>query len=159
MFDSRLALPAPHRHISAHPSRAPATALLWRVEDEKTLRDLNPATIVEHGGYCWAVKTADLFEEGDTVEHPHRSHLLLFENGVPLGPAHSDHLSIREFGGGRFSHWGEWLYFSSSENLPPNRNACSYVLRGPAAPQSDGNLWLAIGGRHRLGWVRRLDQA
>jgi 2-polyprenyl-3-methyl-5-hydroxy-6-metoxy-1,4-benzoquinol methylase len=119
---------------------------------------LNPETIVEHGGYSWAVKTADLFEEGDSVEHPHRSHLLLFENGVPLGPAHSDHASIRELGGGRFSHWGEWLYFSSSENLPPNRNACSYMLRGPAAPQSGGNLWLAMGGPHRLGWVRRLDQ-
>ena len=119
---------------------------------------LNPKTIVEHGGYSWAVKTADLFEEGDTVEHPRRSHLLLFENGVPLGPAHSDHASIRELGGGRFSHWGEWLYFSSSENLPPNRNACSYTLRGPAAAQSGGNLWLAIGGPHRLGWVRRLDQ-
>ncbi len=119
---------------------------------------INSETIVEHGGYSWAVKTADLFEEGDTAEHPHRSHLLLFENGVPLGPAHSDHVSIRELGGGRFSHWGEWLYFSSSENLPPNRNARSYMLRGPAAPQSGGNLWLAIGGPHRLGWVRRLDQ-
>jgi len=119
---------------------------------------LNPETIVEHGGFSWAVKTADLFAEGDTVEHPHRSRLLLFESGVPLGPAHSDHVSIRELGGGRFSHWGEWLYFSSSENLPPNRNACSYMLRGQAAPQSGGNLWLAIGGPHRLGWVRRLDQ-
>ncbi len=119
---------------------------------------LNPETIVEHGGYSWGVRTADLFEEGDAVERPHRSSLLLFENGVPLGPAHSDHASIQELGGGRFSHWGEWLYFSSSENLPPNRNACSYLLRGPAAPQSGGNLWLAIGGPHRLGWVRRLDQ-
>ena len=82
---------------------------------------LNVKTIVEHGGYAWAVKTADLFEEGDTVEHPHGSGLVLFESGVPLGPAHSDHVSIRELGGGRFSHWGEWLYFSSSENLPPNQ--------------------------------------
>jgi 2-polyprenyl-3-methyl-5-hydroxy-6-metoxy-1,4-benzoquinol methylase len=114
--------------------------------------------IVEQGGFGWAVKTADLFDEGDTVERPGRSNLQVLENGVPLGPAHSDHASIRELGGGRFSHWGEWLYFSSSENLPPNRNACSYALRGQAAPQSGGNLWLAIGGPHRLGWVRRLDQ-
>jgi len=119
---------------------------------------LDPEAILAHGGYSWAVKTSDLFEDGDTVARPHRSSLHVFENGVPLGPAHSDHASIRELGGGRFSHWGEWLYFSSSENLPPNRNACSYALRGSAAPQSGGNLWLAIGGPHRLGWVRRLDQ-
>jgi SAM-dependent methyltransferase len=119
---------------------------------------IDPTVIVEQGGFGWAVKTSDLFAEGDTGDFPLRSSLQIFENGVPLGPAHSDHASIRELGGGRFSHWGEWLYFSSSENLPPNRNACSYTLRGPAAPQSGGNLWLAIGGPHRLGWVRRFDQ-
>jgi hypothetical protein len=119
---------------------------------------IDPTVIVEQGGFGWAIKTSDLFAEGDTVGLPLRSSLQIFENGVPLGPPHSDHASIREIGGGRFSHWGEWLYFSSSENLPPNRNACSYMLRGPAAPQSGGNLWLAIGGPHRLGWVRRLDQ-
>jgi SAM-dependent methyltransferase len=119
---------------------------------------IDPTVIVEQGGFGWAVKTSDLFDEGDTVERPRRSNLQVLENGVSLGPAHSDHTSIRELGGGRFSHWGEWLYFSSSENLPPNRNACSYALRGQAAPQSGGNLWLAIGGPHRLGWVRRLDQ-
>jgi 2-polyprenyl-3-methyl-5-hydroxy-6-metoxy-1,4-benzoquinol methylase len=115
--------------------------------------------IIAHGGFCWAARTSDLFEEGDTVDRPRRSCLHVFENGVPLGPAHSDHSSIRELGGGRFSHWGEWLYFSSSENLPPNRNGRSYMLRGAAAPQSGGNLWAAIGGPHRLGWVRRLNQA
>lgn len=120
---------------------------------------IDPSVIVEQGGFGWAVKTSDLFGDGDTVEHPRRSNLQVLENGVPLGPAHSDHASIRELGGGRFSHWGEWVYFSSSENLPPNRNACSYMLRGPAAPQSDGNLWLAIGGPHRLGWVRRFDRS
>jgi 2-polyprenyl-3-methyl-5-hydroxy-6-metoxy-1,4-benzoquinol methylase len=119
---------------------------------------IDPTVIIEQGGFGWAIKTSDLFAEGDTVDLPLRSSLQIFENGVPLGPPHSDHASIRELGGGRFSHWGEWLYFSSSENLPPNRNACSYMLRGPAAPQSGGNLWLAIGGPHRLGWVRRLDQ-
>ena len=119
---------------------------------------IDPTVIVEQGGFGWAIKTSDLFAEGDTVGLPLRSSLQIFENGVPLGPPHSDHASIREIGGGRFSHWGEWLYFSSSENLPPNRNACSYMLRGPAAPQSGGNLWLAIGGPHRLGWVRQLDQ-
>jgi 2-polyprenyl-3-methyl-5-hydroxy-6-metoxy-1,4-benzoquinol methylase len=118
---------------------------------------LDPAAIVEQGGYCWAVKTSDLFGRGDTVEKPHHSQLQVFENDVPLGPRHSDHAAIRELGGGRFSHWDQWLYFSSSENLPPNRNARSYVLRGEAAPQSAGNLWLAIGGLHRLGWVRRLE--
>ena len=119
---------------------------------------LDSEAIVAHGGYAWAVKTSDLFAEGDSVALPLSSSLHVFENGVPLGPAHSDHASIRELGGGRFSHWGEWLYFSSSENLPPNRNACAYVLRGPTAPQSGGNLWLALGGAHRLGWVRRIER-
>jgi SAM-dependent methyltransferase len=119
---------------------------------------LDPQTIVAVGGYCWGVNCAELFEPGDTVAHPRRSCLEVYESGVPLGPSHSDHVVIREVGGGCFSHWGEWVYFSSSENLPPGRNRRSYMLRGPAAPQSSGKLWLAIGGPHRLGWVRRLDQ-
>ncbi|MBF0495588.1 MAG: class I SAM-dependent methyltransferase [Deltaproteobacteria bacterium] len=54
------------------------------------------------------------------------SPLTLFENGQELGPPHMLHDEIRQKGGGAYSHWGEWLYFSSSDNSDPNRNGRTY---------------------------------
>jgi SAM-dependent methyltransferase len=48
------------------------------------------------------------------------SPLLLFENGRRIGPAHTLHEKIRTKGGGRFSHWGAFIHFSTSDRLPPN---------------------------------------
>lgn len=60
----------------------------------------------------------------------HASKMLLYEDGLLLGPAHSDHDSIRRTGCGRYSHWrsadGDWLYFSASDNSDPNINGRSY---------------------------------
>lgn len=69
--------------------------------------------------------------EADTLETPYRSRLLLEEDGVPLGPAHSLHAAIRQHGQGRFSHWGprQLLLFSASDNSDPNRNGRVYTLR------------------------------
>jgi Sulfotransferase family len=69
--------------------------------------------------------------EADTLEAPYRSRLLLEEDGVVLGPAHSLHAAIRQQGRGRFSHWGprQILLFSTSDNSDPNRNGRVYTLR------------------------------
>ena len=43
-----------------------------------------------------------------------------------LGPAHSSHQSIRERGQGAYSHSGQQLYFSTSNNSDPNKNGRRY---------------------------------
>jgi len=68
---------------------------------------------------------------GDTMDSPQRSTLQLFENGKPLGPAHSLHADIRSSGQGRFSHWIDHLYFSASDSTNPaeNERTYSYLIR------------------------------
>jgi len=56
------------------------------------------------------------------------SSLKLFENGKPLGPAHSLHDDIRNVGLGRYSHWSGYIYFSSSDNSDPRSNGRMYLF-------------------------------
>ncbi len=92
----------------------------------------------------------------------------LFEDGRPLGPAHAVHRSIRRAGKGHYSHWGEALYFSASDNSDPRSNGRLYVatLQVFLAPEVllAVLLGLAIAGRHAfarrrrqlVAWLRRL---
>jgi O-methyltransferase len=62
-----------------------------------------------------------------------RSALRLFEDGVEIGPNRSTHADVRRLGGGRFSHWGTTIYFSSSDGLPPESNGRTYQALIPSA--------------------------
>jgi hypothetical protein len=64
----------------------------------------------------------------DSAQHPNSSKLQLFENGVALGPGHSSHADIRDFGGGTFSHWGNTIYFSTSDGTDPTTNNRVYSI-------------------------------
>ena len=65
----------------------------------------------------------------DSAESPEASHLQLTENARVLGPAHSEHDSIRSLGRGRYSHWNEptVLYFSTSDSSDPRTNGRRYT--------------------------------
>lgn len=54
------------------------------------------------------------------------SRLRLREDGKPLGPAHSLHVDIRQFGGGRFSHWDGAIWFSALDSSDPRTNGRTY---------------------------------
>lgn len=58
-----------------------------------------------------------------------KSFARLFEDDVELGPRGVAHSFIRSAGRGAFSHWGETLYFSSSDGTDPRTNGRTYVLR------------------------------
>ncbi len=58
----------------------------------------------------------------------HMSQLVLCEDGVPLGPADSLHDVVRGQGRGAYSLWGNYLYFSASDNSDPSRNGRVYSL-------------------------------
>ncbi|WP_256010068.1 pectate lyase family protein [Desertivirga xinjiangensis] len=64
---------------------------------------------------------------GDNSSKPTQSILKIYENGKELGPAHSSHADIKNLGKGRFSHWGNELYFSASDNTNPRTNGRKYT--------------------------------
>lgn len=78
------------------------------------------------GGYAYKI-AYPLPQTGDSNTYPTVSTMRLFENGVELGPAHSVHQDIRDYGKGRFSHWGTTLYFSASDNTNPAKNGRKYT--------------------------------
>jgi predicted O-methyltransferase YrrM len=88
-------------------------------------RDIEP-----EAGQCWTAVIPAL-ASGDTQSNPTISELQLFEDGKPLGPAHTVHDDIRARGAGAFSHWGDTLFFSASDNSDPRASGCRYSVRGP----------------------------
>jgi len=57
------------------------------------------------------------------------SALEVLEDGRVLGPAHADHGEIASLGGGRFSHWDDCVWFSSSDGSDPRTNGRVYTWR------------------------------
>jgi SAM-dependent methyltransferase len=64
------------------------------------------------------------------------SELSLIENGKPLAMRASSHDSIKEKGGGRYSHWGNTIYFSSEDNSDPRSNKSVYKLESTTLEDS-----------------------
>jgi hypothetical protein len=55
------------------------------------------------------------------------SPVMIYEEGKPLGPAHSNFAEISKIGKGRFNYWiGQGLIFSASDGSDPNRNGRRY---------------------------------
>jgi MoaA/NifB/PqqE/SkfB family radical SAM enzyme len=98
------------------------------------------------GANAWI---CDRVPGGDDPENRLRSTLRLFEDGVPLLDAHHFHQTVATRGGGRYSHWGNELIFSATDNTNPNTNGRKYTYdfglnldtwdRGRAA--RDSALW------------------
>jgi len=82
-------------------------------------------------GAAWIVRLPELTSYADSLSAPARSPLRILEDGQPLGPAHTAHDTIREKGGGAYSHWGDVLYFSTSDGSDPRTNGRSYVALIP----------------------------
>jgi len=87
---------------------------------------VDPASVQHEIGLAWAVKIPSDLGMGDTNEAQSRSSLVVFEDDKPLGPAHAPHIDIREVGGGRYSHWHDFLYFSTTDGSDPRINGRHY---------------------------------
>ncbi len=89
------------------------------------------------GGYAFqvALRKGSLWERAFTTggdrSQWQTSRLRLFEDGVELTQAHTLHATIRELGGGRFSHWYDSLYFSASDNGDPTISGRIYTAVYP----------------------------
>ncbi len=55
------------------------------------------------------------------------SRIKVFEDGKALPHGKAMHDEIRNLGGGRFSHWGPHLFFSTSDNSDPRTNGRVYT--------------------------------
>jgi hypothetical protein len=79
------------------------------------------------GGYAYVAALLANDDVADSADSPFRSPLEVYEDGKPLGPAHSVHQDISDVGHGRFSHWrGLGFIFSTSDNTNPNTNNRRY---------------------------------
>ncbi|MDR6940224.1 hypothetical protein [Mucilaginibacter pocheonensis] len=104
------------------------------VEIRPGLFKVNFVGLRSDGGFAY--KIGYEIDGGDSNDEPQLSKLRLFENGVELHPPHSYHADIRDYGKGRFSHWGTTLYFSTSDNTDPvvNGKEYAYTLDGTGYP-------------------------
>src|SRR5262249_55664142 len=59
------------------------------------------------------------------------SMLRLYEDGKPLTQPHHGHDAIRAHGQGRYSHWGNYLHFATSDNSDPRQNGRKYTIEVP----------------------------
>lgn len=77
-------------------------------------------------GFVWRTDLPEGTPQGPSVAHLLRSNLVLFENGLELGPSNSNYTDIMNIGMGCFSHWGQQILFSSSDNTSPRENDRRY---------------------------------
>ncbi len=98
--------------------------------------------------------------------HIHPSSAVVLEDGVPLpGPANAIHDAIRQSGGGQYSFWRGYVYFSTIDNSDPRTNGRHYAISyTPStvdtlvalAPQRWQRSWARILG-HGANMMRRLS--
>jgi MoaA/NifB/PqqE/SkfB family radical SAM enzyme len=93
---------------------------------------LPPRDMEPEKGHCWVARLPAL-GPSDNLSHPSRSYVRLVEDLKPLGPGHSLHDDIRQYGDGRFSHWDGALYFSTSDHADPRSSPHQYHLKVPGA--------------------------
>jgi SAM-dependent methyltransferase len=108
----------------------------------------------QSGGHCWVALLPELAGKANQylLNHSdvcHRSPLVVYEDGVPLGPAHSPRSSICDEGTGRFNHWYDQLLFSTPDNSNPNSNGrrYTYSLSPWLFERRAGNRAHSIGGQ------------
>ena len=87
-----------------------------------------PAPFEPEMGVAWQVPLPGLAEEADDLEAPHRSRVVLLEDGYPLWLRHAAHDEIRTRGLGTYSHWKDRLILSTSDNSNPNTNQRTYQI-------------------------------
>ena len=99
--------------------------------------------IQKQRSFMWSVSMPDLFHLADNAPTAKgRSPVFVFEDGEQLTLPHSIHDDIANYGAGRFSHWGDAVYFSTSDNTNPNENGRVYRLIYPAEPDAANTLYV-----------------
>src|SRR5690242_8458234 len=98
---------------------------------------------VREQGHCWVFEMPLGCALGNDVGHLRRSDLLLFEDDTELGPRHAMHDDIRDRGMGAYSHWGKYVYLSTSDNSDLQSNGRRYHAVAPLVAE--------VKTKHRVG--------
>ncbi|GJM21729.1 MAG: hypothetical protein DHS20C15_16440 [Planctomycetota bacterium] len=85
-----------------------------------------PVSFRAETGHAWVAEIPERFREAVEASDDRAR---FFEDGVELPEPDDVHDTIRSEGGGRYSVWGNTLYFSSSDNSDPSTNGRTYELR------------------------------
>src|SRR5262245_909427 len=99
--------------------------------DQKTVLRPSEFQFQTGNAYLVQLRTNFFFFYPDSSAHPTTSTLQIFEDGRRLGPAHALHSEIASLGLGRYSHWTDYLLFSSSDNTDPRSNGRLYSVGQP----------------------------
>lgn len=89
---------------------------------------LDPKLMVPQSDFAFTYQVPQLAGEADIAGQTTRSPYVLTEDGKVLSPSHAIHDDIRKNGKGSWSHWGQAIYFSSSDGTDPRQNGRKYVL-------------------------------
>ncbi len=82
---------------------------------------------LHEGGDCWSAELPRLAHFADDEQHPRRSTLAVYEDDVPLHPAHTPCPIIRRYGRGQYAHWQGRVLFAATDNTDPNTNGRTYT--------------------------------
>jgi hypothetical protein len=108
-----------------------ATAVPKGVRDTGTLLVMEPDDMSPEQGQAFCYWAPLLVGDGDTPDQPERSTFMLLEDGEVIGTPHTLHSDIREKGHGLWSHWGQNIFFSSSDGTDPRQNGREYAVMKP----------------------------
>lgn len=93
-------------------------------------------------GFAWQAQVPQFTEWGNDVGL-NQSDLLLFEDETLLAKD-SSHFEIREGGGGRYVHWGDSIYFATTDLSNPLENGRRYrIIHKPKKTKLLRSFWLA----------------
>lgn len=121
-----------------------ALSLLVAHRPPTVSRALDSRAISPAGGFAYVVHVGALSKKILVVpsDESGGSRMQLAEDGRPLGPSSSGHDRIRTGGRGQFSHWGEHIYFSASDNSDPRTNGRRYTFSVPRELRAAPGLWV-----------------
>jgi hypothetical protein len=83
-------------------------------------------------GHAYKANVPAFAHQADTATSLFSSPARLCEDKLVLGPPHTYHAEIVSVGLGRYSHFGDDIIFSSSDNSDPNSNGRQYVVVIPS---------------------------
>ena len=124
-------------HLSIYGARLIVPKILAAIKEREIavcsqgLKTVLPKPFVSVRGFAFASPAPTLTNISDDMNHPARSPAILCEDGRSIGQPHMVHEVIGKNGGGTFSHWGNSVIFSASDNSDPNKNGRVYSLVQP----------------------------
>lgn len=86
-----------------------------------------PEPFNHKAGQMYSSKLFHLKNKSNNEQAARGSTLTLFEDGVPLGYRHAQQIGIEKSGSGRYLHWEDAVYFSSSDLSDPRHNGRKYT--------------------------------